>query len=141
MTPSIVPPEHVTTVWLQILPYIRRLTRRSEGRIAELQMLEDCISRTLQLWIAFEETEGNKIYGFAMTRLPKYPTAKLTSIDYVGGEKADTWIPILLDAIESWSKELGNTGVEVIGRLGWEKFLQRVDRPFIKKYVVMERKF
>jgi hypothetical protein len=123
LTPTLVPPEAVNKVWLQVLPYVRNLIEKiSGGRMTEMSIYEDVIDGTSQLWVVFDEDDGNKMVAFVVTRMIEYEKIKMLCIDHLAGERLDEWMQPMYELIERWARDVGGAdGVEVMGRPGWER--------------------
>ena len=44
----------------------------------------------------------------------------------VGGKDLDVWRKEMIDAMVSWGKKIGATGIEVVGRKGWERYVKEL---------------
>lgn len=119
-------------VWLQILPFVKKLVTQSNGRVSETSLLEECRTGQVNLWICYEEKDGNPVPAvFICTKVRVYPTGlKLLSYEYCGGERIDEWFDIAHEVITKWcltpTEEggAGCDGLEIIGRLGWHRYLK-----------------
>lgn len=143
MTPSLVPADAVNPIWLQILPYVRKLiTEVSGGRATEMSLYRDLCAGVHQLWVVIDEEHDNKVVAFVLTRVVEYEKLKLVSIDFLGGEQLMEWMKPTYELIERWAREyVGANGVEVLGRPGWERLFEKIGHPFKKRFTLIERIF
>lgn len=137
--------DQFTNIWLSILPLVRKFVSRSGVRVTEKTIMNEVLSREVQLWICFDEEQGNKPMSFVVTRIMNYPSGRLLSFDYIGGEDVESWFDIGYDIISEWastSEADGGPqciGIEATGRLGWQRFLK--PRGWSSRYTVYELMF
>jgi hypothetical protein len=74
-----------------------------------------------QLWLA-EDSGGP--YLAMLSTIDIYPKQKVLRIFWMGGTRLDETLP-LLDYIELWAHRSGCGMVEVIGRWGWMRVLDK----------------
>lgn len=136
--------EAFSDIWIKILPLVRKLVARGGGRVTELSLMEECRTGQAQLWVCFDK-ETKEIPAFIATKIKQYPTKRLLSFEYIGGENLESWFDQAHNTICDWAKipeasgGPGCTGAEAIGRLGWQRVL-RV-RGWSNPYSIYEKMF
>jgi hypothetical protein len=144
LTPSLVPREAINTVWVKVLPHIRKLISEiSGGRVTEMSLYRDVLNGHLQFWIVMDEdSPEQEIVAFVMTRVPNYEKVTLVSIDFLSGERLMEWMSPMYELIEKWAKEVvGAEGIEVCGRPGWERAFATIGHDFKRKFTIIEKRF
>jgi hypothetical protein len=143
---TFVPTERVKDVWLEILPYVRKLVAKGNGRVTELSLFEECLNGEAHLWISFDDMDStNHIVAFIMTKVRQYPKKRLLSFEYIGGERIEDWFSQAHDFISQWAQVPESQGgpqcdgVQAIGRLGWVRYLK--PRGWEQQYCIYERMF
>lgn len=74
------------------------------------------------LWIVYSSEE---VVASFTACINNYPQGKIYTIDWVGGDRLNDWLPLALENIEKHAKFNGCTKVEGHGRKGWEKSLTK----------------
>jgi len=134
---TLVPPQHLNSVWLKILPFVRRLVVEGEGRISEMAMYQEFAQAERMLWVAVEHNEAK---GFISTKINEYAKLKMASLEYCAGEEADQWFLGLMEVIENWAKDYQLDGIEMVcGRKGWTRKFKQAG--FTDKFTWAEKRF
>jgi hypothetical protein len=118
---SLVLPEHLPDAWPQVEGYIARAADYTNGKCLAADIRNWLCDEYHYLWVAFEE--GGKIYGAVTTRFVEYPSCKVLSIEFVGGERLSEWKDDMLAVIENFAKNEGCSVLQGIGRRGWGREL------------------
>ena len=119
-----VPVGHVVHVLPQVVPHLHRLAPRTNGRSSVDDILQGILSGTSVLWLAFEETEDNHIYGVTITTVQKYPRCAMLNIWYTAGHKLRLWQDQMMEVLTRYAKDNQCAKIELTGRKGWEKALK-----------------
>lgn len=139
---SYVPVDQVQGVWLEILPFVRKLARRADGRMTELSLFKECLSGAVHLWIVYDDDiEAKPIVAFIATKVREYPGKRMLSYEYIGGDRVEDWLGDADQYISDWSKSAGCQGVEAIGRLGWFRHLKTLNTGWTQEYTLYQRMF
>lgn len=138
MIVSAVPAEHVSSVWQRVSSLLAPGMYRLGGRYDLDDVLRDLQHHQTSLWIAFDSTT-RVIEGAAVVRIADYPKRRLARIEIVGGKRLRKWADSILQAIEAYARDVGCSGVEASGRLGWERF--SAPRGFKAAAVFIEKDF
>lgn len=135
-----------TLVWLQILPFVKKLVKQANGRVTEVSLLNECRTAQVSLWVCYEEDkDGTPVpSSFICTKIREYPGKRLLSYEYCGGERIDEWFETATTLIEEWARKTGDDGpgcdgVEIIGRLGWQRYL--VPKGWTQVFSLYEKRF
>lgn len=114
-------PENVGATWPHIREYVRQVIPFTGGRKVEIKFLQELMLGEAHLWVAYDE---EKIWGFCTTRFTDYDSTRLLSGDLLAGENFVEWMRPLNDALVFFAKGNGCDGIELTGRLGWERMLK-----------------
>lgn len=137
--------DQFTEVWLRILPFVKKLVKKSHGRVSDKSIFDEVVKNEVHLWVVFDETNDNEVIAFIATRIRDYAVKRLLSFDYIGGERAEDWFELAHDSIADWAKTPqdkggpGCHGIEATGRIGWVRFLK--PRGWDQQYAIYERMF
>lgn len=137
--------EQFTDIWLKVLPFVKKLVRRGNGRVSEKSIFDEVVSGQVHLWVSFDETKDNEVVAFIATRVRQYPTKRLLAFDYIGGDRIEDWFEQAHDLISAWAATPEADGgpqcdgVEAIGRIGWVRYLK--PRGWDQQYCIYERLF
>lgn len=127
MNISMVPVEHIFTVWNQVRPLLAPALDRSNGRWTTDHLCAAlCMGRS-QLWIAYREhddTGDAEIVGAMTSEVANYPGRKILAYHFIGGKDFDNWYPQLLRATTAFARDMGCDGVEGVARFGFDKWLK-----------------
>jgi len=112
------------TQWPALAPWIGRALAEGGGEYRIDDIREMASDGRVQVWAFLENGEHQ---GVAVTQLVRYPRQLVAQI-FLGAAKdgfSEQWLP-WLEGIEAWAKVAhGATGMEIIGRPGWAKRLQK----------------
>lgn len=121
MQVSLVPTEHVNTVWPDIEEYMKGAADYSYGRFTVDDIKEGLLTKPQQLWIAFDD---RKIYGAVVTEIYAYPQSVALTMHFTGGVQLDKWKDQMLALLQRFGKDHNCTMIESYGRPGWEKIFK-----------------
>ncbi len=111
----------IDTVWPKVAPLIQQAIHyNSRGEDIE-QVRGHCKEGKRQLWVI---TDAAQVLAAVITQIDDNNGKKIGIIVYAGGEGARHWVHYY----ESWReyfRERGCTELEVIGRKGWKKLLEK----------------
>lgn len=115
---SLVPHEHVPSVWPQVSKYLEDAVKLTNGRYEIDDVIDLLINRGYMLWIAFDD-EGIK--GTLITFVQDYPRKKYLYLMFCGGIEGDKWMRPGIDLLKRFAADIGCDGLEATGRLGWTR--------------------
>ena len=118
MKTTLVPREHIHTVWDRIKKYVEKCAKYTYGRYTADDILEGLLTKDQHLWIAFDN-EG--IHGFWVTEVSVYPQMRALTLHFVGGRRFKEWASVGFPPLQKFAKELGCDVMESFGRPGWKK--------------------
>jgi hypothetical protein len=130
---SIVPVEHIESVWPDIEQYMQGAAEYTYGRFTVEDIKQGVLTTPQQLWIAFDD---RKIYGAVVTEVSDYPQMKTLIMHFTGGIKLDEWKDKMLQMLQRFGKDCGCKIIESYGRPGWEKVFK--DDGFKSRFVFYE---
>lgn len=122
MQVSLVPEDHVRTMWPKVKPHMERAAEYTYGRYDVDDILDSIIQYGHQLWIAFDKTKTVK--GAVVTVMKQYPKKKYLDLTFIGGDDALTWKEPMLKMLQHWAYDNDCDGIESSGRLGWGRALR-----------------
>lgn len=115
---SIVPVEHVDSVWPSVEQYLKGAADYTYGRFTVEDIKEKLYTAPQQLWIAYE---GLDIYGVVVTEIVQYPQMATLVMHFTGGINLPKWKKEMLEMLQRFAKDHGCSVIESYGRRGWEK--------------------
>lgn len=118
---SLVPPEAVKDMWPAVAPLLAPAIEMSHGRADLISVLQWLLERRYLLWIAFPPS--GEVRAAFVTREARYPGRSMLSIDFCGGDGLHGWAAEGTRIFRSFAKDVGLSGVELVGRPGWQKSL------------------
>ncbi len=135
MSLKLVPFEEITKVWFDVEQYISRGCEHTDGKMNACDVLVDCLSNKMQLWVVYNKR--NKISGAMATQIVDYHRSRRVIICGLGADDfkdvADGW-----EQVKSWARANHADNVEIIGRKGWIRVLDKLG--FEPKHILMSAK-
>lgn len=136
-TITLVPPNHLPSLWFEVKDYLGGAVERSNGRW-NLESLYEAIWNEYQhLWLAFDK--DNNIDGVGTTEFINYPCGMMLAVQFLGGSKFNSWCWEMMDRFNSWAIDNGCDGIEVTGRSGFERWLEQDG--YKRCFTVFEKRF
>jgi hypothetical protein len=123
MQVTTVPSGHVTNVLPQVLPHLHRVAPRTEGRSTVDDILSGILAGSSTLWLAFDETQENRVFGVCLTIWQQYPRMKTLNVTYCAGDDLHLWRDLMMEKLVMYAKDSGCSKIEFTGRRGWLKAL------------------
>ena len=137
---SLVHPRYLDSVWDRVSVCLKRATDHSAGRFSVESVYEDIRSGNQLLWALFRGDD--ELLLVATTQFTFYPLRKNLCIMFMGsadhGERL--WFDhrdSIVGALEDFALEHGCHGIELTGRAGWQRVLDKFG--FEKKFIVLEK--
>jgi hypothetical protein len=134
-TITMIPPNYLNTLWVEVKPQLARAVDRSHGRWNLEFLYAAILNGSQQLWVAFDEEK--RIEGVGTTEIYQYPEKKMLAIQFLGGDNFNGWVWDMLDRFKEFGKDENCTGIEATARMGFWKWLEQDE--FSRSYVVYER--
>lgn len=117
--------------WDSAKGFIERSFEYCDGKY-NLDFIKNAIIQTdMQMWIAVDAHYNHKIKGVCVTQIVNYPCSRRCLIVFMGGEDIDK-IAIHCHDIFKWSKQNGCDAIEIFGRPGWARTLNKASMNFKK---------
>ena len=113
----------VPLIWDELLPMIRRVVGLEYSCDTEKSLLTEILCQNYQLWLGF--TPSGKIGLVFITTIEVRPRYKACVVLYAAGEKPREWLEFS-KAVTLWAKQKNCQRLEVCGRKGWVRVLQRI---------------
>lgn len=124
MRVSLVPTDHVDLVWGEVVKHLMRPVNRSYGRYTIVDVYAALHSGTQQLWVVYE---GDDIIAAITTGISIYPNKKCLTCMFCGGRGLDEWAEEADYALSQFARDEGCESIELTGRIGWKKVLEKFD--------------
>lgn len=91
------------------------------GKQTAQSIIDKVGSGAMQLWVLSDSQAA--IFAIVLTEIIRYPERQCLRIVGVAGRERTLWMHHLA-GIEDYARQVGCTGIELIGRKGWEKVLK-----------------
>lgn len=129
-----VPAERIAYVWAQVAPMFHKL-EQDEFSLNDVHRL--LLDRALQLWLVYKNLE---VVAVVTTEIIVYPRRKSVKILFAAGAEAAHWLHLIRDIVIPWGKSQGCSAIEIEGRPGWEKLINKTfgEGWAQKRYVVFK---
>jgi hypothetical protein len=122
MNISFVPPNHINDVWEAVEGLIAPAVKVTNGRYMVEDIQIAAKRGDMQLWIAF--TEDRDIIGCEVTAISEYPSRRLLTSLFTGGNDLRSWRDKMMQVLVRWAEDNQCSGIEGYGREGWIKMLE-----------------
>lgn len=132
-----VSPDNVGAVWPMFKEYAERVLPLTRKRRCATQFLLDLMKNFEMLWVVMND--DGKIVGFCTSAITKYDSVKLLQVRMLGGDFFSEWIDDMHERLETFAKDNGCDGLELIGRRGWVRKLERFG--WREAFVTVEKRF
>ncbi len=113
-----VPKQDVFLIWTKVAPLLQKALDGTYDIMDVEQGLED---DRFQLFISW----NNGIESAVITEIAEYPKAKVLRYVLAGGTNLDNWLEEIQEVIEKFAKKNHCTQLEIAGRKGWLKKLNK----------------
>jgi hypothetical protein len=118
---SVVPKEHVPSVWDKVVPFIEGAADYTNGRYATEDVYNLIMQYDYLLWIVFDD---DGICGAAVTYFATYPRKRTLTVMFLGGDNGWAWKEALLATLNRWAADNECETIEASGRPGWARVLR-----------------
>lgn len=123
MNISIVPPDRVAECWEEVAPLLQPAIDRSGGRFLIQDVYHLIRTGDNHLWVMFED---GIIVACCTTTFTQYPRKRMLTGQFLGGKKLSQWAYNLDIVLEKWGRDNGCDGIELTGRRGWVRVLDKL---------------
>ena len=130
----IVEKEKIWLYWEHVSGYIQDSLKYSDDAYNLDSIKDSLIKGIMQLWVILDDKD---VCAAVVTQAVSYPNQKVIEILFIGGSGMSSWLHLIND-IKLWSKNLGYDAVQIYGRPGWEKLLDKYG--FYKTHVLLRTK-
>lgn len=122
-----VAPGAVGAVWPHVLPFIERSRAAVPAMVAARELAEDIRARAergvYHVWAVYRD---QALIGAFVTSLDSYARLRVCTIQYLAGHDMDAWIDLLDATVCEWAAINGCAQVELRGRPGWGRKVERL---------------
>lgn len=125
MRVTAIPAGHISNVFPEVKVFFDRAVQRTRGRMVTDDLLRQVINGDSQLWVAYDDTDGNKMYGIVVTTVKTYPHKRMVDMTFCAGDRLDDWCSAIMGLIDEWAIQNGFNGMEFVGRKGWARVLAK----------------
>ncbi len=134
---TVIPPEHVPSVWKQASEYLEKATKTIRLRADIVDLYEGCLTGAYNLWIVYDDEADDEMVTAFTSQIIQYPRDNALSIQYLGGKKMREWFDLVLEVLERFAKDCECETIEGYGREAWVRFTK--SKGFHKAYAAFEK--
>lgn len=113
-----VAPQHVARIWPLVEKYVADSLVYAKGVYLPEDIKGFCEGGKMQMWIA---VRGESVLAAVITEVMDFPRKRMVSVPFIGGRDMRAWFRKMLATVETWSREMGCTGMQGGARRGWGK--------------------
>ena len=128
--PYLIPSYWVDEAWPHVEPFLPAIIKSARGKLTGEDLRHICKSGVYQLWLAM----GEEVIAVGMTEIIPYPKKRICRVIVGEGRQRKKWQHFIKE-IESWARQQNCTGMQVLGRPGW----QRVHIDYDATHVLLEK--
>lgn len=132
-----VSPENVGAAWPLFKEYAERVLPLTRKRRCATRFLLDLMQKQEILFIVMNDV--GKVIGFASSAMVEYDEVKLLQVRMLAGDFFSEWIDEMHETLERFARENDCDGLELIGRRGWVRKLERFN--WREAFVTVEKRF
>ncbi len=118
--------EGIDQKWDEVEPLIKKVLIKQQNGYTIDNIKEMLLKEELQLWTSYDETQ---IQGICITHIAIYPQHKICEVFMCAGQEIDSWLDFI-EQIQTWAKSLNCDFMEIQGRRGWERKMQKYGYSF-----------
>ena len=108
-----------------LMVLLQKAAKITSGRVTRDDIVQMVQSGRYQLWVIFDsDPTSYKTYGVILTEIRQYPRRKFVCVQHCVAEPGmlqEAGVDCL-KVLENFARDQSCTGVEFIGRFGWEPF-------------------
>jgi hypothetical protein len=118
-----IPPQEVPAVFPTVKKHLDRAVEYAHGTLGIDDVYHDLLKGKTILWIITKDDYS--IISAVITDVNQYPKKKTIRVLMAGGDRLDDWELRFCEALMEWANNIHADGIEVIGRKGWERRLEK----------------
>lgn len=122
MKVSLVPFDHVDSIWNEVKALLAPACAVTSGRFTPYDVYVMLQTQRAHLWIAFDDSG---VVGCIVTTLSDYPSKRYLCLLFTAGKKISRWTPQMNDLLTRWAEDNGCDGIEGQGRPEWARMYRR----------------
>lgn len=131
-----IPPQEVPAVFPHIINLIIQSMEYTHGEFDIDDLYKQLLTLQTVLWTV--TNERYEIEAFAITDVLEYPKKKVIRILLLAGKGMENWKQQFTDSMVAWGAKIGASGIEVIGRKGWERALEKLGFNYMSTILLKE---
>lgn len=113
-----IPHDQVNFYWQQVLPFIERALKESQGDYTSTDIYLALRERDMQLWVWVEK---DQITSVLVTQILSYPEKNVCLLFLGAGDGIEYWKDD--ETVFSWARDNNCQEAEIVGRKGWGRAL------------------
>jgi hypothetical protein len=115
-------PSTLDLIWSQAEPLLAPAVARELGSFTTRDVYRWVQSGAHQLWVV---SEGGRVLAALLSQVQPQPARKRVLVVHsAGGTRARRWIPAVVNVLEGYAHLHGCTEMRVVGRRGWQRYLE-----------------
>jgi hypothetical protein len=118
-----VPPHLISELWPFAEPFLEPAVRRGVDGRTMVDVLDGVINGDYLLWLV---TEDSTVIAACVTEIVVYPRHKVLVLPWCGGKGMKRWLRGGFDIAERYAKDVGCSHLEIPGRRGWSRILNKM---------------
>ena len=128
--------DDIGAVWPMFKRHAEKVVPLTRKRRCYTGLLMDLMKSSENLWLAMD---GGEVIGFCTSAVVPYDEITLLQVRMLAGDRFDEWIDQMHDVLEDFARENGCGGMELIGRRGWVRKLDRFG--WNEAFTTVEKRF
>lgn len=126
--------DSVHHVWSDVRPLLEKAVEHSCGECGIQDIYQKIEDGKMGLIII---SDDNNIIAAAVVEFMNYPQITSLRVAFLGGKKMADWLGDLIEFLDKWASENNMARIELMGRDGWVKVLERYG--YKKQYTFMTK--
>jgi hypothetical protein len=132
-----VSPSNIGACWPMFKEYAERVLPLTRKRRCATRFLFDLMNNQEMLWVV--AGDDGKVIGFCSSAFVEYDEVKLLQVRMLAGDFFSEWIEDMHSLLEKFAHENNCDGLELIGRRGWVRKLERFG--WREAFITVEKRF
>lgn len=116
----------MTAFWDQIEPLMQKVIPTTFGRETLESIVDKINNNEIILWVLWQDI--NNIQGIVCTKIIEYSNKKVFWWGFLASQdnKMRNWFPTMVKILNKYGRDNDCEYVEIVGRKGWSKELNKV---------------
>lgn len=114
-----VPAPYVGLLWTQVSEFLHEMPTEDYTLSDIFNLILD---RKIQLWTVYRGVEMVAVFT---TEIVIFPRSKVLNVLMAVGSEINGWFHLFRDVVIPWGVSQGCSAIEIQGRPGWEKLIDR----------------